>query len=162
MLVKISKKVYHWFYAKWVNGKIHITAVVDKCDLGSNVRISKHSYCYNTQIGSYTYLSGFNLVVNSKIGKFCSIGMFVSICPGKHPTNTFVSTSPVFYSLNKPTFSEKQAFDESGEVEIGNDVWIGSNSIILDGVKIGHGAIVAAGSVVNKDVEPYSIVGGVP
>lgn len=47
-------------------------------------------------------------------------------------------------------------------VEIGNDVWIGSHVLIMDGVKIGDGAIIAAGAVVTKDVEPYSIVGGVP
>jgi chloramphenicol O-acetyltransferase type B len=160
-MIFFFKKIYDWFNAKWVNG-IHITSVVHNCRLGEKVRISKHSYCYNTQIGSYSYLSGYNLVGNSKIGKFCSIGLFVSIGPGQHPTNTFVSTSPVFYSLNKPTFSKCQAYAETGEVEIGNDVWIGSNAVVLDGVKIGHGAIVAAGAVVNKDVAPYTIVGGVP
>lgn len=46
--------------------------------------------------------------------------------------------------------------------EIGNDVWIGQNAVIMDGVKIGDGAIVAAGAVVTKDVAPYAIVGGVP
>ncbi|QMU27568.1 CatB-related O-acetyltransferase [Adhaeribacter radiodurans] len=161
-MIKFFKKTFDWFNAKWIGGKIHITSNVQQSVLGANVRISKYSYCYNSQIGSYTYFSGYNLIVNSNIGKFCSIGLFVSICPGKHPTSTFVSTSPVFYSLHKPTFSSFQAFNESGGVEIGHDVWIGSNSIILDDVKIGHGAIVAAGSVVNRDVEPYAIVGGVP
>jgi acetyltransferase-like isoleucine patch superfamily enzyme len=162
MFVVFFKKIYDWFNAKWINGKVHVTSVTHNCNLASNVRVSKHSYCYNTEIGAYSYLSGFNLVGNTKIGKFCSIGLFVSIGPGQHPTNTFVSTSPAFYSLNKPTFSSRQAYNETSKVEIGNDVWIGSNAVILDGVRIGHGAIIAAGSVVNKDVEPYTIVGGVP
>ena len=50
----------------------------------------------------------------------------------------------------------------SSDVIIGNDVWIGAKSVILPGVTIGDGAVIAAGSIVNKDVAPYSIVGGVP
>jgi len=46
--------------------------------------------------------------------------------------------------------------------KIGHDVWIGANAVIMRGVKIGNGAVIAAGAIVNKDVEPYSIVGGVP
>jgi acetyltransferase-like isoleucine patch superfamily enzyme len=49
-----------------------------------------------------------------------------------------------------------------GIIEIGNDVWIGTSAIILSGVKIGHGAVVAAGSIVTKSVPPYAIVGGNP
>ena len=49
-----------------------------------------------------------------------------------------------------------------GDIIIGNDVWIGAKSTIMSGVKIGHGAIVAAGAVVTKDVQPYSVVGGNP
>ncbi|PSR52062.1 acetyltransferase [Adhaeribacter arboris] len=162
MLILITKKIFDWFNAKWINGKVHVTSIVQQCDLGENVRVSKHSYCYNTKVGAYSYFSGYNLIVNSNIGKFCSVGLYVSICPGKHPTSTFVSTSPVFYSLNKPTFSSYQAFKEAGSVEIGHDVWIGSNAVILDDIKIGHGAIIAAGSIVSRDVEPYTIVGGVP
>ena len=57
---------------------------------------------------------------------------------------------------------EKNLFDEFPSTDIGNDVWIGNNVIIKYGVKIGDGAILGAGAVVTKDVEPYSIVGGVP
>jgi carbonic anhydrase/acetyltransferase-like protein (isoleucine patch superfamily) len=60
------------------------------------------------------------------------------------------------------SFADKQYFSEFKETRIGNDVWIGENSIVMDGVTIGNGAIVAAGSVVVKDVAPFSIVGGVP
>ena len=50
----------------------------------------------------------------------------------------------------------------NGGVEIGNDVWIGKSSIILSGITIGDGAVIAAGSIVTKDVEPYSVVAGIP
>jgi len=165
MLVHFFKKLYDWFNAKWIDEKVHVTSVAHNCTLGSNVRISKQSYCYNTEIGSYTYLAGFNIVNNTSIGKFCSIGSFVSISPGMHPTHTYVSTNPVFFSPHKQcgkTFADRFYFKDSGKVKIGNDVWIGNNVVILDNVVVGDGAIVAAGAIVNKDVAPYTIVGGVP
>ena len=55
-----------------------------------------------------------------------------------------------------------KGWDNKGDIVIGNDVWIGYNAIILSGVKIGDGAIVATGAVVTKDVKPYEIVGGIP
>src|SRR5690606_26547707 len=93
---------------------------------------------------------------------------------GNHPTSDFVSTHPSFFSLSPPIdlkFSEKQLFEEFStpkddsmkySIIIGHDVWIGANVSILDGVTIGNGAIIAANALVNKDVDPYTIVGGVP
>jgi len=102
---------------------------------------------------------------NADVGAFCSIGPEVLIGGfGKHPTN-WISTHPAFYSPLKQagfTFSTESKFRELERTEIGNDVWIGARAMILDGVKIGNGAIVAAGAVVARDVSPYSIVGGVP
>ena len=83
---------------------------------------------------------------------------------GKHPVH-FVSTHPAFYSSHKQfiTFADKNDyFEEYEKVTIGNDVWIGTRVMIIDGVSIGDGAIIAAGAIVTKNVEPYSIVGGVP
>ena len=60
------------------------------------------------------------------------------------------------------TYSNEDLFNSSVKVSIGHDVWIGERAIIIDGLTIGTGAIIAAGAVVVKDVEPYSIVGGVP
>ncbi|TLU65218.1 CatB-related O-acetyltransferase [Thalassotalea litorea] len=82
-----------------------------------------------------------------------------------HPKDYF-TTSPLFYRV-KNTFklnivNEDLEFDEYSRVTIGNDVWIGARAIILDGVKIGDGAIIAANAVVTKDVPPYAIVTGVP
>ncbi|RUR52558.1 CatB-related O-acetyltransferase [Aeromonas veronii] len=124
----------------------------------------------NSSIGKYTYLAGFANINNCKIGDFCSIADGVRIGIGMHPLN-YISTHPVFYSaktifpyklLESSVLSKLPDYDESKEVIIGNDVWIGTSSIILDGVKIGNGVVIAAGAVVTKDVPDYAIVGGVP
>ncbi|MEH7409941.1 CatB-related O-acetyltransferase, partial [Priestia megaterium] len=103
-------------------------------------------------------------IINSKIGRYCSIGPFVQIGLGKHPINK-ISTSPLFYSNNNPfdiKIVEHSDFEEFESIKIGNDVWIGSNALILDGVNVGNGAIVGAGAVVTRDVPDFSIVAGVP
>lgn len=87
------------------------------------------------------------------IGKYCSISYDVKfvVDDGKHQYNTITS-----YPFKSNKISEKRG------IEIGNDVWIGLGCTILYGVKIGDGATIAAGSVVTKDVPPYTVVGGVP
>jgi acetyltransferase-like isoleucine patch superfamily enzyme len=128
--------------------------------LHSGVQISR------TCVGAYTYISKNTKLYNTHIGRFCSLGPEIMIGLGKHPSKDFISTYPAFFSHNNTgcmcSFVNEQLFEESLTVEIGNDVWIGARAIVLDGVKIGDGAIIAAGTVVTKDVEPYSIVGGVP
>jgi acetyltransferase-like isoleucine patch superfamily enzyme len=92
------------------------------------------------------------------IGSYCSISKGVQfLLAGEHPVDT-ISTYP--FKVN--CFSMKQEAGSKGDIVVGHDVWIGTNAIILSGVKIGQGAVVAAGSVVTKDVEQYSIVGGNP
>ena len=135
-----------------------------------NSNISKTSKVYpfslirNSFIGDYSYVSYSCTINNCTIGKFCSIAKGVKIGLGIHPIN-FISTSPIFYSNKNPLFKslvKQDTFEQNKHVYIGNDVWIGTNVVILDGVSIGNGAIVGANSIVTKDVEPYSIVGGVP
>ena len=148
----------------FLNVYIHDTSLIGDSQIEPWVKIQKQCYFYNCKIGSYTYFAGFNSVMNTEIGKFCSIGSFVSIGPGKHPIE-FVSTSPVFFSEHKQcgtTFADKSYYREMGNVKIGNDVWIGANAVIFDDIIIGDGAVIAAGAIVTKNVEPYSIVGGVP
>jgi acetyltransferase-like isoleucine patch superfamily enzyme len=116
------------------------------------------------KVGDYTYIQKRTTVFNAEIGKFCSIASSVSIGPGIHKMDG-VSTHPIFYLNNTPLlkkFSDKDLFESSKLTIIGNDVWIGEKAIVLDGVEIGSGAIIAAGSVVTKNVAPYAIVGGVP
>ncbi|SKA09612.1 CatB-related O-acetyltransferase [Selenihalanaerobacter shriftii] len=134
------------------------------CKFEENIYIDRFCNLHNVKIGEYSYVGYGTFIFNCQIGKYCSIGPDVKIGPGKHPTH-FVSTSPIFYKKDNPLgvkFVEKKYFKESDRVVIGNDVWIGANAIIMDGVKINNGAIIASGAVVTKDVEPYAIVGGVP
>lgn len=116
------------------------------------------------QVGSYTFI-GENVVLGpniGKIGKFCSIGGGTIIGPNNHPINK-LSSSAVFYSKSWG-FSKHHLKDlyNSKKVKIKNDVWIGYNAIITGEVTVGNGAIIAAGSVVTKDVPDFAIVGGVP
>ncbi len=124
----------------------------------------------DSQIGAYSYVGYDCKLDNCIIGKFCSVGSCVKVLTATHPTQTFVSTSPVFHSVQKQcgtTFVKEDVFNQSHLVEgrsviIGNDVWIGGDVVLIGGIKIGDGAIVGAGAVVTKDVPPYAIVGGVP
>lgn len=127
-------------------------------------RIYGRSILHNTSVGLLTYITHAR-VINCKMGRFCSVGHQAIVGGfGRHPTH-WVSTHPVFYSTQNQSgisFADENYFDELQPVLIGNDVWIGARAMVLDGVKIGDGAIIAAGAVVVKDVEPYAIVGGVP
>ncbi|MCZ7399979.1 MAG: DapH/DapD/GlmU-related protein [Candidatus Methanoperedens sp.] len=139
-------------------------SITPDCILGNHTVIHSNVSLSNVIIGDYSYiLSSIN---NTTIGKFCSIASGCAIGIGKHPSKDFVSTFPAFFSKNNSgcliSFATEDSFNEFERIEIGNDVWIGMNSIILDGVRIGDGAIIGAGSVVTKDVDDYAIVGGVP
>ena len=136
---------------------------------GFNV-VHQNSYIGGSNIGRCTYIGQNCTLINCKIGRFCSIAENVKVISSTHPTHTYISTSPCFFSVNKQcgiSFTEKNCFKENLSIEgyniiIENDVWIGSNVTIMGGIKIGNGAIIAMGAVVTKDVPPYAIVGGVP
>ncbi|MBK0380670.1 hypothetical protein I5M19_15205 [Mucilaginibacter sp. SD-g] len=139
---------------------------------GQNV-IGDNAVIGTSYIGYGTYIANGAVIKNTITGRFCSIGSNVQTGLGVHPSNTFVSTHPAFFSTKKQagfTFTEKTLFpdhifvDEDKEciVKIGNDVWIGNNVLIMDGITIGDGAIIAAGAVVTKNIPPYTIAGGIP
>src|SRR5262249_2643941 len=104
------------------------------------------------------------------VGRYCSISWNVRVM-GPHHGYHLVSNAAMMYHRGTPF---KQAFDDfgvdwkfrknpqKGLPSIGHDVWIGQDVLIARGISIGHGAVLAAGSGVTKDVPPYAIVGGVP
>ena len=100
------------------------------------------------------------------IGKFCSIACgtkFLFNCANHTLKSLSTYTFPLFYEeweLEKSNITT--AWDNKGDIVIGNDVWIGYKAVIMAGVHIGDGAIIAARAVVTKDVPPYTIVGGTP
>ena len=150
--------------------KIGIHSVVnEKCEFEGDNRIGDRTIFYTSKMGAYSYVGVDNFFAHTKIGRYSSIGNHIKVVALTHPTHG-VSTHPAFYSAdyegrayvdtNKET--EVLKTQDGWQCEIGNDVWIGSHVLIKGGVKIGDGAVVAMGSVVTKDVPPYSIVGGVP
>lgn len=137
------------------------------------VPIGRMTYGYKELLSYYP--------MASRIGRYCSINRTARIW-NNHPLE-YVTTSPILDYRSLCSYKEfvrrREFCDKYGKhlnnhpfedsplrdnkpVEIGNDVWIGANVILLPGVKIGDGAVLAAGAVVTKDVEPYAIVGGVP
>jgi acetyltransferase-like isoleucine patch superfamily enzyme len=95
-----------------------------------------------------------------EIGKYCSIGRNCTFTMTQHLLNRF-TTSPSDLHLFNHGQGNTSSYSK-GDIIIKNDVWIGLNCTILDGLTIGNGAVIGAGSVVTKDIEPYSIVGGNP
>lgn len=145
----------------------------------STICEGKNSFAQNSsitssKIGYASYIAANTVIARTEIGRYTSIGPNVNCIFGKHPSNTFVSTHPSFFSINTVvgfSYTKNQLFEEfpspkdidnNYTISIGNDVWIGANVSIMDGVTIGDGAIIAANALVNKNVEPYTIVGGVP
>lgn len=162
IFLQIKRLKYSYSFRN-VNAIISIGCDIRNSKLGKQVFLGENVSLVNSEIGDFSYINNDSQVKNTSIGKFCSIGPDVKIILGKHPS-TFVSSHPVFYADNKPfaTFSDKLYIEEFGHVTIGHDVWIAEGVVIPSTVKIGNGAIITSRSVVTKDVEPYSIVGGIP
>lgn len=124
--------------------------ILDKC--GKKVNIEKGaSFASNIKLGDYSGI-GLNAFISgpTDIGKYVMMGPNCMIYTRNHE----------FKKKDVPMLF--QGYQESKKVIIEDDVWIGGRVIILPGVKVGKGAIIGAGSVVTKDVDPYSIVAGNP
>lgn len=158
------KYVHRTIAAKPTVRLLHMADHVDTT-FGDYVTLGDHAVLVNCQVGSYTYFGPNSRCNYTDVGNFCSIAANVRCGLGQHPI-TAVSTSPVFYKASvrpvQVSLVDEDAHEEFTPITIGNDVWIGVNAIVMDGVTVGNGAIVAAGSVVTKDVVPYAIVAGTP
>lgn len=132
---------------------------------GRHVQLHDRVRMWWSSVGDYSYVGTGSTVINTRIGNFCSIASDVILGTGSHPARSSVSSHPAFY-LRRPhlgwSFADHDGHDEFAATCVGHDVWIGARAIIRDGVTIGDGAIIGAGAVVVKDVEPYTICGGVP
>lgn len=145
---------------------IHPGATVERSTLGRYTEIGPRTVVTDTLMGDYSYIAGDGNIAHSRIGKMCSIAAQVRINPGDHPSWRATQSPLTYYSRRYFDDAEDDAgfFDWRREnaVTIGHDVWIGHGVVILAGRSIGTGSIVAAGAVVTADVEPYTIVAGVP
>lgn len=175
LLITLKSRIVHIVSTMRIKNKkviINRNSSIDgRCIFEDHIVISKNTILRNCSIGQGSYLGKNNEFSSVKIGRFCSIGSFIKLASGRHPSTTFVSTHPAFFSVSNArgfTFVKKQKFQELHfadypyTVTIGNDVWIGDNVIILDGVRIGDGAIIGTGALVTKDIEPYTINVGIP
>lgn len=135
----------------------------------------------NIHVGRYSYYSGYyhghsfddcaRFILPDAdadklvIGSFCSIGSGAAfiMAGNQGHRNDWISTFPFYWMPDVPAFAQAQnGFQAAGDTVIGHDVWIGSEAVIMPGVRIGHGAVIGTRALVARDVEPYTIVGGNP
>lgn len=142
--------------------KIQIPAITGS-SIHSTSRVCAKSHVFKSTIDSYSYVGYGCNVFHTSIGKYCSIADGCFLGGAMHPIEN-VSSSPVFHKGKNIMGVNFAEFDDppAKGIRVGNDVWIGANVLVKDGVTIGDGAVVAMGSVVTKDIEPYTIVAGVP
>lgn len=133
---------------------------INRVTFGRYVRIAHHAQISNSTLGDRTSVGRYTKITNSEIGKYCSISWDVTIGATQHPLSN-PSTHAFWYRSQFGIVNQDARLDPS-IVCIGNDVWIGCNVVIMPGVNVGDGAIIGAGSIVTRDVEPYSIVAGNP
>jgi virginiamycin A acetyltransferase len=139
-------------------GLIETPWVQTGATLGLGVGLGPHVFVNaEVSIGDHSYANIGAIVSSGVVGRFCSVGPYAEVGPPLHPIE-HLSTSPALYA--GPTGSRWHDFPSPPVV--GSDVWIGSRATIMQGVTVGHGAVIGAGAVVTSDVEPYTIVGGVP
>tara|TARA_R110001583_G_scaffold56717_1_gene170922 strand:+ start:12273 stop:12962 length:690 start_codon:yes stop_codon:yes gene_type:complete len=171
---KVIKNIINWFkYRKSIDIKIKSNVSLTGSVLEGKNKIYNNTIFVGGNLGRGSYISKDCVFINTEIGRYCSIGSSVKVVSSTHPSHTFVSTHPAFFSLLKQagyTYTQEQKFEEfrclnnqeKNAVSIGNDVWIGNDVMILGGVKIHDGAIIGSKALVTKDVAPYTIVGGIP
>lgn len=145
---------------------VSIFALIDESsEISKKARVFRRVKLFKSKLGDYSYVAPFTEVINADVGKFCSIARSCMIGLPSHTLNN-LSTSPIFTepknALGRTWTLNSNSAEITKPVKIENDVWVGARSIVLGGVKIGNGAVIAAGAVVTKDVPAYAVVAGVP
>jgi phosphonate metabolism protein (transferase hexapeptide repeat family) len=145
---------------------VHPDCDISNCNFGTYVEVGQGSRLQNTALGDYSYCDRFADIANADIGKFSNIASYVRIGATDHPLETaslhhFLYRSSDYWpdaDVDHAWFDKRKA----RRTFIGNDTWIGHNAQIKPDITIGHGAIIASGAIVTKDVAPYMIVTGIP
>lgn len=145
---------------------IHPEAEITDCTFGAYVEIGKGSRVAHSTLGDYSYCDRYSDIANAQIGKFSNIAALSRIGATDHPLHTAACHHFLYRS--------DDYWDDAGRDEnffahrksriayIGNDTWIGAHAMIKPEITLGDGAVVAAGAVVTKNVDPYTIVAGTP
>ena len=145
------------------------------------IRLDEQVTHPNIVVGRYSYYSGYYhghsfddcarfLLPHAEadkliVGSFCSIGSGAAFIMAGNQGHRYdwASSFPFFYMPEMPEFAGAiDAFAPAGDTVIGNDVWIGTEAIVMPGITIGHGAVIGTRALVTRDVEPYTIIGGNP
>lgn len=151
------------YYLIRIFSRLFNPPAIKDCTMDRTAKILPGCQIVNSTIDKYTYIGDYSCLINCEIGRFTSIAQNCIVGGAMHPTS-WVSTSPVFHNgknILRKNFSDNY-FEIYHETVIGNDVWIGSNSLIKSGVKIGNGVIVGMGSIVTHDIPDYEIWAGNP
>lgn len=145
---------------------VHPECEIVHCDFGTYVEIGKGSRLQNVKMGDYSYCDRYADVANAVVGKFANLASFSRIGATDHPLGKaslhhFLYRSQDYWidAQDDREWFEKR---EARVSTIGHDTWLGHNCQIKPEVTVGHGAVVASGSVVTKDISPYTIVAGIP
>lgn len=148
--MKIFKKIIFRIYRKIkFHGDIY-------GKVGKRNKFRRGSYVNEISIiGKYNYVGENTMITNAIIGNYCSIAPGVKIGLAEHSIQFLTTFNKISSEVNKFKMYKSPAI-------IKNDVWIGANVIIKQGVKVGNGAVIGAGAVVTRDIPDYSIVVGIP
>jgi phosphonate metabolism protein (transferase hexapeptide repeat family) len=145
---------------------IHPTAETEGCTFGRYTEVAERCVMQETFMDDYSYIMQDGIAWAARIGKFVNIAAQARINATNHPLERATLHHFAYRSSDYwPDAERDESFFDwrrENSVAIGHDVWIGHGATILPGVRIGDGAVVGAGAVVSKDVEAYTIVGGVP
>jgi phosphonate metabolism protein (transferase hexapeptide repeat family) len=145
---------------------VHPTADVRASRLGAYTEVGARTQLLEVILDDYSYVVNDSDIAYTGFGKFCSVAAMTRINPGNHPmqraSQAHFTYRAASYFPGEEDEVEFFAWRRAHRVTIGHDVWIGHGAIVLPGRRIGNGAVVAAGTVVTKDVAPYAIVAGNP
>lgn len=144
---------------------LHDPVSISDSDLGGWTEVRPHTRIHASSVDDYTYLMERVQLDYTVFGKFGSVASDVRLGPTNHPidrpTGHHFTYRAAMYDLGE---DDESVFEWRADqpVDIGHDVWVGHGATVLPGVDVGNGAVVAAGAVVTEDVDPYTIVAGVP
>ena len=145
---------------------IHDDCEITDSTFGAFVEIGRGSRVAHSSLDDYSYCDRFADIANAQIGKFANIAAFARIGATDHPLHTASCHHFLYRSHEYWDDAERDeaffAHRRSRVAKIGHDTWIGAGAMVKPEVKLGDGAVVAAGAVVTKDVAPYTIVAGTP
>lgn len=133
-----------------------------KSKLGEYTSVNRNCVLDRSEMGFGSYINYNTTLKNVVVGKFCCISWNVCLYGGASHNYSAPSMYTAYHWKHIFGSSLETSGEEKSKTIIGDDVWIGNGAIVINGVTIGSGAVIGAGAVVTKDVQPYSVVAGVP